>query len=120
MPRNPDASSSRATSETTPHTGPVRQLLTPTWPTLLLMGAGVFLAVMMALGIRNERGFLTMWRVQRNITRLSQEVRMIEQGNRSLLHDIERLHDDMRYIEKIAREELGLARPGELVFEFVD
>ena len=25
-----------------------------------------------------------------------------------------------RYVEKIAREELGLVRPGELVFEFVE
>jgi cell division protein FtsB len=32
----------------------------------------------------------------------------------------ERLLNDPRYVEKIAREELGLAKPGETVFKFVD
>jgi cell division protein FtsB len=33
---------------------------------------------------------------------------------------VQRLRSDLGYIEKIAREELGLVRPGEIVFEFVD
>ena len=31
-----------------------------------------------------------------------------------------RLRTDPRFVERIAREEIGLAKPGELVFKFVD
>ena len=100
--------------------GPVRQLLSPAWLSLLLMGSGVFLVVMLALAIVNDRGFLAMWGTQRDVTQLASVVRTIEQENQNLWRNIERLHSDMGYIEKIAREELGLVRPGELVFEFVE
>ena len=100
--------------------GPVRQLLSPTWLSLLLMGSGVFLVVMLALAIVNDRGFLAMWGMQRDVTQLASVVRSIEQENQDLWRTIGRLHNDMGYIEKIVREELGLIRPGELVFEFVE
>jgi cell division protein FtsB len=61
-----------------------------------------------------------MWRVQRQVAQLAYEVRTIEQESRDLRHEIHRLRHDMEYLEKIAREELGLVRPGELVFEFVE
>ena len=32
----------------------------------------------------------------------------------------EKLQEDPRFIEKIAREDLGYAKPGETVFRFVD
>jgi hypothetical protein len=32
----------------------------------------------------------------------------------------EKLQEDPRFIEKIAREELGYAKPGETIFRFVD
>ena len=38
----------------------------------------------------------------------------------SLKREIERLNSDTAYIERIAREKLGMARPGEKVFKFVE
>ena len=32
----------------------------------------------------------------------------------------ERLQEDPRFVEKIARENLGYAKPGETIFRFVD
>jgi cell division protein FtsB len=84
------------------------------------MGSGLFLVVMIGLAIGSEHGFLAMWRMQRQVAQLAYEVRTIEQENRDLGREIHRLRHDMGYIEKIAREELGLVRPGELVFEFVE
>ena len=114
------AASSSSQFEAPAPDGPVRRLLSPAWLSLLLMGAGIFLVVMLALAIVNDRGFLAMWGMQRDVTQLAGVVRTIEQENQDLLRNIERLHSDMGYIEKIAREELGLVRPGELVFEFVE
>jgi cell division protein FtsB len=118
--RKAASSSSRSDMAMPNASGPVRRLLSPAWLSLLLMGAGIFLVVMLALAIVNERGFLAMWRMQRDVTQLASMVRSIEQENQDLWRNIERLHSDMGYIEKIAREELGLVRPGELVFEFVE
>jgi cell division protein FtsB len=74
---------------------------------------------MLTLSIANERGFLAMWRMQSEVAALDHEVRKIEATNDDLLRTIERLRHDKGYIEKIAREELGLVRPEELVFEYV-
>lgn len=60
-----------------------------------------------------------MWRMQGEVAELAREVRAIEASNRELLSNIDRLRHDKGYIERIAREELGLVRPNELVFEFV-
>ncbi|MGH7831713.1 MAG: FtsB family cell division protein [Candidatus Binatia bacterium] len=38
--------------------------------------------------------------------------------NEALRQRIHRLRHDDLYLEKIAREELGLARPGEIVYNF--
>ncbi|WP_143309785.1 septum formation initiator family protein [Candidatus Entotheonella palauensis] len=75
--------------------------------------------MMLALAIANDRGFLAMWRMQSEVVQLVHDVRKIEAVNDELLLNIERLRHDKGYIEKLAREELGLVRPEELVFEYV-
>lgn len=51
---------------------------------------------------------------------IEQEIRLDEEALRHIRMKQERLLNDPRYVEKIAREELGLAKPGETVFKFVD
>lgn len=53
-------------------------------------------------------------------TQRREEVRIEEEMLRYLKAKQERLKSDPRFAEKIAREELGLAKPGETVFKFVD
>jgi len=98
---------------------PLRLLSGPAWLTVLLVCAGSFLLIMLALSIANDRGFLAMWRLQSEVVQLVHDVRKIEATNDKLLLNIERLRHDQVYIEKIAREELGLVRSEELVFEYV-
>ena len=87
---------------------------------LLLLLSGVFLIGMMALSIWGKHGLLEVWSRQRELVELAQEIDTIERTNARLSQEIHRLREDMGYIEKIAREELGLVRPGELVIEFVE
>jgi cell division protein FtsB len=98
----------------------VRQVLATPWLTLVLMGGSLFLLAMMAFTIWGDRGLLAMWRTQRELERLVREIEIVEQKNATLSREVQRLHSDLGYIEKIAREELGLVRPGEIVFEFAD
>ena len=53
-------------------------------------------------------------------TRLQEQIRTEEETLRHIQQKEERLLNDPRFVEKIAREELGLAKPGETVFKFVD
>jgi cell division protein FtsB len=53
-------------------------------------------------------------------TALKEEIQLEEEMLRHLKLQQERLRTDPRFVEKIAREEFGLAKPGETVFKFVD
>lgn len=58
--------------------------------------------------------------IQAREMQLREDVRMEEEMLRHLKTKQERLRTDPRFVEKIAREELGLAKPGETVFKFLD
>lgn len=103
-----------------PQQGMLRQLLATPWLILVVMVSSLFLLAMMALTVWGDRGLLAMWRTQRDLDRLVREIEIIEQQNTVLVRDMQRLRTDRDYIEKIAREELGLVRPGEIMFEFPD
>jgi cell division protein FtsL len=51
---------------------------------------------------------------------LEEEIRRDEEVLRHLRLKQQKLLNDPRFVEKIAREELGMAKPGETVFRFVD
>ncbi|MCX6998500.1 MAG: septum formation initiator family protein [Kiritimatiellaeota bacterium] len=62
----------------------------------------------------------TFYDLQRVESRRADDVRLEEEKLAHLRRQQERLNTDPRAVEKIAREEIGLAKPGELVFKFVD
>lgn len=98
----------------------VRLILTNPRLGAMLLLSGMFLMLMMGLTIWGKYGLLEVWSRQRDLVELAQDIDTIERQNAILSQEIQRLRNDMRYIEKIAREELGLVRPGELVIEFVE
>lgn len=51
---------------------------------------------------------------------LQDEIRLEEEIVKHLKDQQERLKSDPRFVEKLAREELGYAKPGETVFRFTD
>ena len=53
-------------------------------------------------------------------TILSQKLLEFETQNEALRVEIAALRSDRRYIERIARTELGMVRDDELVFQFAD
>jgi cell division protein FtsB len=52
------------------------------------------------------------------IGRLDRELLAQEQRGRQLSREIEALQQDRAYIERVAREKLNLAAPGETIFQF--
>jgi cell division protein DivIC len=58
--------------------------------------------------------------LSRKNTALQDEIRVEEETLKQLKDRQERLKSDPRFVEKLAREELGYAKPGETVFRFTD
>lgn len=58
--------------------------------------------------------------MQRQVQRLEEEIRFDQEMAQHLRTKQEKLQNDPRFLERVAREELGLSKPGETVFKFVD
>jgi len=81
----------------------------------LLMG--LLLLVLLVHDVFGEHGFLAMRRAQKETEQLRQEIQQLNEDNSRLADEVKALKTDPRIIERIAREEMGLATPGELIFK---
>jgi cell division protein FtsB len=79
--------------------------------------ASIILVVALVVGsLFGDRGFLQLMRQQQRAETLARELEELRVENRRLASEIVALRSDPRAIERLAREELGLSRPGETVF----
>lgn len=78
---------------------------------------GLALVVLFVHDIFGTHGLLAMRRTQSEIARLRQELGALNAENRQLSEQVQALKTDPKLIERIAREEMGLARRGELIFK---
>ena len=86
------------------------------WRHLLLTLLGLGLLALVVHTVFGERGYLALRRQQREYERLRQEIQSLQEENRRLEEEIKALKSDPRAIERVAREELKMARPGEKVY----
>ncbi len=63
-----------------------------------------------------DRGVLHLMTERERALRLTSEVEELRAENGRLAAEIQALREDPRAIERLAREELGLVRPGETLF----
>jgi cell division protein FtsB len=77
----------------------------------------VALAMLLVHDVFGAHGLLAMHRTQKEIERLRQEITQVNTENRNLAEQVKALKTDPKLIERIAREEMHLARPGELIFK---
>jgi len=93
----------------------------PDPPTLLRRHARsillVALAALLVHDVFGAHGLLAMRRTQKEIQHLREEINQVNLENRELADQVKALKTDPKLIERIAREEMGLARPGELIFK---
>jgi len=61
-----------------------------------------------------------MRRTQKEIEEIRDQIGEINTKNKSLTDQVNSLKTDPKAIERIAREEMGLARPGELIYKLPD
>ncbi|MBI2956615.1 MAG: cell division protein FtsL [Acidobacteria bacterium] len=85
------------------------------WRRLLLTLLGLALLALVVHTVFGEHGYLALARQREELKRLEQEIDRLEEENRRLAEEVQTLKSDPRAIERVAREQLKMARPGEKI-----
>jgi cell division protein FtsB len=85
-------------------------------PAGLLLAAAIFVP----LKIFDHKGLTRVERLQLELDDLDETNRRIERENEALRMQIHAFHSDPCYVEKIARDELGMVGPEEIIYQFPD
>ena len=81
---------------------------------------GLALFALLVHDVFGPHGFIAMRRTQKEIEQVREQIGKINDENKSLAEQVSSLKSDPKAIERIAREEMGLARPGEMIFKIPD
>ena len=85
----------------------------------MLFAAGILLTVYLLTSyILGEMGLVKYYRMKAQYNALTEEIATLKQDNARLMRDVRALKSDPACIERIARDELGLARQGEIVYYY--
>ena len=80
------------------------------------LASAIALVALLVGSLFGDRGILHLMAQRERAAALARELEGLEAENARLAADIAALRSDPAAVERIAREELGLARPGETVF----
>ena len=83
----------------------------------LRMLLALFIALLFVHDIFGAHGYLSMRQTQDGIKKVRAEIATLNKENAALEQTVKELKNDPRAIEKIAREELILAKPGEIIIK---
>ena len=86
----------------------------PQITTLLLV---VVLIGCVSLLFFSDRGLESLWELKKEKVEIQQEINSLRKEIANLKRESEKLEFDQDYVEKIAREKLKMAKPGEQVFK---
>jgi cell division protein FtsB len=78
---------------------------------------GLFLLALLVHDVFGAHGFLAMRRTWAEIERVKKDIDRVNKENIQLAEEVKALKSDPRTIEKIAREDLGLAKGGEVIIK---
>jgi len=63
-------------------------------------------------------GAVRVWQLKQEVEALGQEIQVLRAEADRLNRTVDRLREDPALVEQIAREDLGMVRPGEKVLKF--
>jgi cell division protein FtsB len=82
--------------------------------TLSILIMGVVGLLVFTYAIVGDNGYLELRRREEENLELNRKIEQLRQENKAILQEIKALKTDPKAIEKIAREELGMVKPGEV------
>jgi len=86
------------------------------WKTSLIIF--LFLALVAAWLGYSDRGLVQLYRTDKERQAYVQRIHDLAEENQTLLQEIHRLRSDIKYVESVARRELHLIRPNEVIYRF--
>ncbi len=86
--------------------------------TYFLLASGVLLFIFLGIALFGEHGIIDTLRIYREVKILEGRIEKIQDENKQLEEEIARLKNDKKYIEKIARENLGMVGKNEIIYFF--
>lgn len=78
----------------------------------------LFLGLIVAWLGFGERGFIHLYRMEKDRRAYLERIRNLEIENQELLEEIKILRTDKQYLESVARKELGLIKENEILYRF--
>jgi cell division protein FtsB len=81
------------------------------WPALLVL-------VILGVAVWGDKGILCALRANQQKEDLLRQVQALEAVNQELRREIENLKSNPRFLEGIARKELGMVKEDELIYQF--
>ena len=84
----------------------------------LLLLILLFLLILGGFTFFGEKGIVHLLRLQKEVARIRERNVKLEEENEKLKEEVRRLRSDKRYIEEIARRELGMVKEGEILYQF--
>jgi cell division protein FtsB len=91
------------------------------WDTRTLQRNAIYVLVLLCVTlivheVFGQHGFLAMRRQQKEVEALQQQMQRLQQENLELEKQINALRTDPKAIERVAREQMRMARPGEIIY----
>ena len=83
---------------------------------LLLVAALAILIAALSFG--GNRSLIRIYQMNKTRAKLHREIERVKQGNQELATEVQSLTNDPGQVESVAREDLGLVKPGEVVYQF--
>ncbi|MBM14510.1 MAG: cell division protein FtsB [Nitrospina sp.] len=90
----------------------------PNFQKIILLSLGFFM-LLMVMAVFHENGILNAYRFEQEQVKMKKENEELRKKNDFLKEEILSLKTDPYTIEKIAREKLNLAKPGDKIYRIV-
>jgi cell division protein FtsB len=78
----------------------------------------LLLSVMIFFTFFGEKGLFQVYRLRSELKEIERENMELRRENEKLRVEIDNLRTNKKYIEELARRELGLVKKGEIVYQF--
>ena len=85
---------------------------------IILAGVAIAMFYLLLVVMFGDNGLIELNRKQDTHQRLLVENERLTQENLKMYRTIDRLANDPAFVESVARRELGMVRPDELIFKF--
>jgi cell division protein FtsB len=82
------------------------------------LGTVAMVVLAVGLAVFGVKESVRAWQMRRDMHGVEREVQALRTKQAELTRTVDRLRNDPLYIEKLAREEMGMVREGETVLKF--